>query len=84
MADNGLQIGFHCARGTGEVKVTGNNQDGVRVTWTGRADDNGFALTKDWWFQGQVDITWVDSNGTTQVKSVNVPKSGPAVYDVSC
>lgn len=81
MATNGQQVFFHGPRGTGQVSVTGNNQDNILSTWNGQADGNGNALTKDWWFKGDVEIKYV-INGNNEFKKVNVPGSGPDVFEV--
>jgi hypothetical protein len=80
MATNGQQIFFHAPRGTGDVSVTGNNQDNIRVTWNGQADGNGNALTKDWWFKGEVEVTYV-FNGQSESKMVSVPGQGDDVFN---
>lgn len=81
MASNGQQIYFHAPRGTGQVSVTGTNQDNILTTWNGQADGNGNAFTKDWWFKGDVEIKYV-LNGENLAKEVSVSGDGDETLQV--
>ena len=80
-ADDGQQVFFHAPRGTSTVSVTGKNQNDVTSTWTGTADEDGNAYTQDWWFKGDVDITYV-VNGQSYTKKAYISPSGSGRVDV--
>ncbi|MBV8212419.1 MAG: hypothetical protein JOZ08_04235 [Verrucomicrobia bacterium] len=77
-AFNGVQIGFVAPRGTGKIRISGQNQNGAVAEWNGVADPNSdgatvSTVTSNWWWKGTVQIWYNDGSGKTHFFTANVP-----------
>ena len=85
MGSNGQMIAVPLPQGTKNVHVRGLNQYNATAEWVGEPQNWGGmgssepwfgALTNNWWFKGDVKITYTDSAGRTQSWDCpNVPES---------
>ncbi len=67
---NGQQVKLSCP-GMKQMKVKGSNNQGATSVWDQPVVDVG--TTTNWWWKGDVDINWKDSQGGWHGSSCNVP-----------
>ncbi len=73
---NGRELILLLPAGTTKVRVAGKNQNDQDAQWDGFSNANGFALTQDWWWKGEVSI-WYDYEGTTRYTKAYIAPDGP-------
>jgi hypothetical protein len=64
--DNGQQVQVVANTGMSTVSVTGTNQSGAKVTWSGTPAGDDAITTWDWWWVGEVVIDVTFTNGTSR------------------
>ncbi len=89
---NGQQVEFGPGRlclpagdQLGNVSISGHNQDGHWVTWSGQGVGQGVdgtAFASDWWWKGAITVTFATNANPTQQQTVHayVPEGNDAEY----